>query len=203
MVDRTDGQNQTVTELVAEAHRQSIRLVAILQELREMSEPFATRVTCDIITELNKKFKTNSEVDSNLAVQNTPPAQNGSAPRTDAAPKIVKEGIRSYFQARHISKEECGHRNLHAALVEDVILALLYANASNSRAVIYQDIADELDRLNLHEERNTTYGRISRLRKEGQIADIDTENRNAYFLTDAGRDYVSKMLKKRLAHGHA
>jgi hypothetical protein len=201
MVDRRDGQNQTDVKLVAEAYEQAIELKETLLKLKKVDEQAYNTISGSILSTIRDEVKTGVEVNRNLSAKSAPLPENDPGSRNGVAPKIVKEGIRSYFQPRHFSRKERDHRNLKAALIEDVILALLCANQDNSCPVIYQDIADELDRLNLHEERNTTYGRISRLRKEGQIADIDPENRNAYFLTDAGRNYVAKMLQKRLGGG--
>lgn len=123
-----------------------------------------------------------------------------SAAQTIAAraPIVInKEGLVSYFEPTDISQREVQHRILHAKLVEDVVLGLIFANSEQGKYVTYPDISDELYRLDIHEDRNTTYGRISRLRKEGSIAAADPDNKVAYSLTEEGRKWARKMLKSR------
>ncbi len=202
MPGQRDGPSQTVLDLVAEAAKLEHRLEEVLQDLRERDEPVAQTITKDIQSKINS-IGAGSAFGSARAGQDAPPIKNGPRRQMDMLPGIVREGIGSYFQPNHISKQESDHRNLRAKLVEDVILAFLYANPGESRQIAYHDISEELNRLRLPEDRNTTYGRISRLRKEGLIAEIDPENRNAYFLTDEGAAYVQKMLAKRFAGGRA
>lgn len=108
-----------------------------------------------------------------------------------------KIALRSFFRLSDVSAEERQNQMFLARLIEDVILGLLYANKKSSRPITFQNIADELKRLNLSGPSSSTYGRISRLRKKGHIAKIDPKNQGAYLLTAEGSAYASKMLAKR------
>jgi hypothetical protein len=206
MVAPGDGTNQTPMELVAKAHEESERLKEILQELREKKPDWASEVADEIATNILKQV----QAGSNTAEKRIPVTQAKPSPARKSveenrtAPRIIKVGIRSYFEPKHVSSKELNHRGLKATLVDDVILCFLHANLGNNPPVIYQDIADELDRLKLHEDRNTTYGRISRLRERGLVSESNPKSKGAYSLTDKGSDYVTDTIfPTRSLAGHA
>jgi len=168
-----------------------------LSELRSIDEEIAYKISAEIKSEIDIKTR------SNEVSQGTPPperlsnAQIGIPPGIDVtdfeAVNVNKEGVRSYYTRNDFSPQKIEHRVLRAKIVDKVILGLIFANMTRKQPITYPDIQEELDRLGLSEERATTYARISRLRKEKLIAEIDPENRSAYLLTNAGRSYFAKL----------
>lgn len=193
MVERQEG----VLELAAEANELSNKLSCVLKKLwrtnREVARPINKEVLAKVAEPASDGVALEDQTAQDMAGAST------LAEHINVAPNINVEGFRSFFSVIDVNPQETKTRNRRSALVVDVVLAFLFANENINKTVYFESIFDELNRLNLKEDKNTTYARISRLREEPSfyIAPSDPDNKYAYFLTDTGRAYVTKMLLKR------
>ncbi len=203
MADQSNEHSQTALGLIGEVSELTRRLARKLSELRGVNETIAREITADVKSEIDKNLDTANSWETR---SNTLPTKRLSVEQSDPlsdinladfeVSNVNKEGVRSYYKPSDFSQQKSKHRNWRAKMVDNVVIGLIFANKGRSPPITFQDISDELIRISLTEDRNTTYGRISRLRKDGIIAEIDPEYRNSYFLTNTGYAYFAKKLKE-------